>query len=130
MSFYLSHSKLSDGLITQKIPLISRTDSSTLLGGSNSASMGGCSPSDPKPSPPQFLCTPDSQPALPFRFLSAPFPPRFLLPSPGIQTRKYKKENSNWFDNCSLMKSTIPRSLTVSALELLGVPVCFDEESE
>lgn len=75
MSFYLSHSKLSDGLITQKIPLISRTDSSTLLGGSNSASMGGCSPWDPKPSPPQFLCTPDSQPALPLRFVSS------LLPS-------------------------------------------------
>lgn len=98
MSFYLSHSKLSNGLTTQRIPLISRIDSNTSLGGSNSASVGECSPSDPKSSPSQLLVTPDSQPTFPLCFLPAPFPPHFLLhsPFPGTQTRRYKKENSDF----------------------------------
>lgn len=88
-SFYLSHSKLSDGLTTQKTPSISKTDSSMFL---------GSSPSDPKLSPPQILFTPDSQPAFLLCFLPAPLTPGFLLPSPspGTQTRRYKEENSNF----------------------------------
>lgn len=89
-SFYISHIKLSDGLTTQKIPLISKTDSSTWLGGSNC--WHGWMQSIraqvlPYPGAPLYSWLPASPPAL----LVLPSP----SPSPGTQTKRYKKENSD-----------------------------------
>lgn len=88
MSFYISRIKLSNGLTTQKTPLISKTDSSTWLGGSN-CQRGWMQSLRarvlPFPGAPLYSWLPASPPAL----LVLP------SPSPGTQTRRYKKENSS-----------------------------------
>lgn len=121
-SFYISHIKLSDGLTTQKIPLISKTDSSTWLGGSNC--WHGWMQSIraqvlPFPGAPLYSWLPASPPAL------------LVLPSPSPGTQRGTKRRIQtlvWQLLCD-EKHNCQKHNSVSA-KSVGVSVCFDEDSE